>query len=74
MKQDLDKIKAIGTKKTELNDTRARVKKLDEDLAELHNASPDDWWKISRRRVSDYVDRLDKSVGRLDDNKGAITK
>jgi hypothetical protein len=69
MKKDLGKISTKGTEQTERNDTLARVKKLDSDLAELRKASPDDWWKISRDRVSDYIDRLEKSIGRLDDNK-----
>lgn len=69
MKKQLDRISAKGTENTERKDTRARVDKLSDDLAELRKASPDDWWKISRDRVSDYVDRLEKSVGRLDSNK-----
>ena len=69
MKKDLDRINAKGTENTERKDTRARVDKLSDDLAELRKASPDDWWKISRDRVSDYVDRLEKSVDRLDNNK-----
>ena len=69
MNKGLDGVKAKGTEKTERDDTQARVKKLNGDLADLRNASPDDWWKISKQRVSDYLDRLDKSVGRLDDNK-----
>jgi hypothetical protein len=69
MKKQLDRISAKGSENTERKDTRARVDKLSDDLAELRNATPDDWWKISRDRVADYVDRLEKSVGRLDNNK-----
>lgn len=69
MKKQLDRVSAKGTENTERKDTRARVNKLSDDLAELRKASADDWWKISRDRVSDYIDRLEKSVGRLDDNK-----
>jgi hypothetical protein len=69
MKKQLDRISAKGTENTERKDIRARVNKLSDDLAALRNASPDDWWKISRDRVSDYLDRLETSVGRLDDNK-----
>ncbi|MBV9505350.1 MAG: hypothetical protein JO323_10150 [Acidobacteriia bacterium] len=65
----LDHLKAKGTEETERKDTLARVKKLNSDLSELRKASPDDWWKISQTRVSDYIDRLDTSIGRLDDNK-----
>jgi|SRR5579871_2809417 len=69
MKKQMDAVSAKGTENTERNDTLDRVKKLDSDLSELRKASPDDWWKISRDRVSDYIDRLEKSVNRLDDNK-----
>jgi len=69
MKKQLDRVSAKGTENTERKDTLARVDKLSDDLSELRKASADDWWKISRDRVSDYVDRLEKSVGRLDDNK-----
>jgi hypothetical protein len=69
MKKQLDRVSAKGTENTERKDIRARVDKLSDDLANLRNAAPDDWWKISRTRVSDYLDRLEKSVSRLDDNK-----
>lgn len=69
MKKQLDRVSAKGSENTERKDTLARVNKLNDDLANLRNASPDDWWKISRDRVSDYVDRLEKSVAKLDDNK-----
>ncbi len=69
MKERLEAVKAKGTDKTERDDTLARVKKVDNDIAELRKASPDDWWKISKQRVTDYIDRLDHSISRLDDNK-----
>ena len=68
MKGALDKVKARGAQETELEDTRARVKKLEDDVDRLKSASADDWWDVSRQRVSEYVDRLESSVGRLDDN------
>ena len=69
MKAALDNVKARGAQETELDDTRARVKKLDEDVDRLKSASADDWWDVSRKRVTEYVDRLESSVERLDDNK-----
>jgi hypothetical protein len=69
MKAALDKVKARGAQETELDDTRARVKKLDEDVDRLRSAAADDWWDVSRKRVTEYVDRLEASVERLDDNK-----
>lgn len=65
----LDTVKAKGARETELKDTRARVKKIGDDLDKLARASADDWWDVSRARVSDYLDRVEASVKRLDDNK-----
>lgn len=70
MEQALDGVRARGPQETELEDTRARVKKLGEDVDRLRSASADDWWDVSKARVTEYVDRVEASVGRLDDNKG----
>jgi hypothetical protein len=69
MDKALDKVTAKGARETELNDTRARVQKIGEDLDRLARASADDWWAVSRARVTDYIDRVETSVKRLDDNK-----
>jgi hypothetical protein len=45
------------------------VKKLGDDLDRLARASADDWWDVSKARVTDYLDRVEASVKRLDDNK-----
>jgi hypothetical protein len=65
----LDKVKAKGPRETELRDTHARVKKLAADLDALASAAADDWWNVSRDRVRDYLDRVEASVKRLDNNK-----
>ncbi|HEV8396220.1 MAG TPA: hypothetical protein VGQ37_18195 [Vicinamibacterales bacterium] len=65
----LDTVKVKGARETELNDTRQRVKKIAGDLDRLAGASADDWWTVSRDRVRDYIDRVEASVRRLDDNK-----
>ena len=67
MKQALDKVKASGPKETEVEDVRARVNKLGDDVDRLKSASPDDWWDVTKARVTEYVDRIDRSVNRLDD-------
>jgi len=67
MKQALDKVKASGPKQTEVDDVRARINKLGDDIDRLKSASPDDWWDVTKARVTEYVDRVDKSVNRLDD-------
>ena len=69
MEDALDKTKARGTKETEVEDTRARLKKLGDDLDRLRSAEADDWWDVSKARVTEYVDRVAGSIDRLDDNK-----
>jgi hypothetical protein len=69
MKTAVDQVKAKGAQETEVEDVRARVKKLGDDVERLSTASADDWWDVSRRRVTEYVDRVAQSVNRLDDNK-----
>jgi hypothetical protein len=67
MEDAVGKVKAKGPLQAEIDDTKARVKKLGEDLDRLKSASPDDWWTVSKRRVEDYVDRVEASIKRLDD-------
>ena len=69
MQQALDRVKAQGATETEIEDARARVKKLSEDVDRLRSASADDWWDVTKARVSEYLDRVEASVKRLDDNK-----
>jgi hypothetical protein len=64
----LENVSARAARETELDDVRARVRKLDDDLDRLDKASADDWWDVTRARVADYIDRVEKSVARLDDN------
>ena len=70
MEQALDKVKTRGAQETEVEDTRARVKKLGEDVDRLRSASAEEWWDVSKTRVTEYLDRVENSVNRLDDNKG----
>ncbi len=67
MKRAIDNVKARGPQETERDDIRARINKLSDDVDRLKSASPDDWWDVSKARVTEYVDRIDKSVNRLDD-------
>jgi DNA repair exonuclease SbcCD ATPase subunit len=67
MKRALDNVKARGPQETELEDVRARVNKLGGDVDRLKSASPDDWWDVTKARVTEYVDRIEGSVKRLDD-------
>jgi len=65
----LEPVKANGPRETELSDLKARVEKLNEDLDKLAGASADDWWGVTKNRVEAYIDRVERSVRRLDDNK-----
>ena len=62
-------VKAKGPRETEVTDAKARVDKLAADLDMLATASPDDWWDVTKHRVEDYLDRVEASVKRLDDNR-----
>jgi hypothetical protein len=50
-------------------DSRARIDKLQDDLDRLRTASADDWWTVSAERVDEYVDRVERSIGRLNNDK-----
>jgi len=69
MEGQLKSVRAEDAQRTELQDTRARVDKLKEDVDRLRSASANDWWDISVKRVSEYIDRVEDSIRRLDDNK-----
>jgi hypothetical protein len=38
-------------------------------LDRLRTASVDDWWTVSAERVDEYVDRVERSIGRLNNDK-----
>ena len=70
MENALKDVDVKGAAETEVEDTRARLKKMREDTDRLHNATEEDWWEITKKRVDDYIDRVDRSINRLDDDKG----
>ena len=69
MEEQLKNVRARAAVETELEDTRARVNKLKEDVGRLERASADDWWDISSKRVSEYIERVERSVERLDNDR-----
>jgi len=69
MEKRLEGVKADGALETELQDTRARIDKLQDDLDRLRTVSADEWWDVSRARVREYIDRVERSIGRLDNDK-----
>jgi hypothetical protein len=70
METALEDVDVTGAEQTEVEDTRARIRKMREDNDRLRNASEEDWWDITRQRVAEYVDRVEQSIRRLDDNRG----
>lgn len=70
MENALKDVDLKGAPETEAEDTRARLKKMREDTDRLHNATEDDWWDITKARVNDYIERIDRSINRLDDDRG----
>jgi hypothetical protein len=68
MEEQLKGVRAQNAQETQLDDLRARIDKLRNDLERLGKASAADWWDISSRRVTEYIDRLEKSVARLDND------
>jgi hypothetical protein len=74
IEEQLDKTKAKGALETELRDTKPRIDKLQEDLDELRSVSPDGWWDVGSERVGEYIERVEASIKRLDDNKTQTDK
>ena len=74
IEQQLDRTKAEGALETEIRDTKARIDKLQDDLDKLRRVSADDWWGVSSERVGQYIDRVEESIKRLDDNKAQTDK
>jgi hypothetical protein len=69
MEERLENVKAAGARETELEDTRARIDKLQSDLDRVRSVSAGDWWEISAERVEEYIDRVEQSIDRLNDDK-----
>ena len=65
----LEKVTAKGARETELDDTRDRVKKIAADLDRLAAVTADDLCDVSRDHGREYLDRVETSIKRLDDNK-----
>ncbi len=69
MEERLEDVTVDGALETELQDTRARIDKLQDDLDRLRSASADEWWDVSTARVREYVDRVERSIGRMDNDR-----
>ena len=69
MQAQLKDVRVKGAQETEVVDTGERINKLKDDVDRLEKASADDWWDISAKRVTEYIDRVERSITRLDDDK-----
>ena len=74
MEEQLDRTKAKGALEIEVRDTKARIDKLQDDLDELRGVSSGAWWDVSSERVGQYIERVEESIKRLDDNKAQSDK
>lgn len=74
MEEQLDSTKAKGSLETELQDTKARIDKVQDDLDGLRRVSANDWWAVSSERVGRYIERVEDSIERMDDDKAATAK
>ena len=70
MEEALKDVDLKGAEETEVEDTRARVLKLKTDAERLRTASEEDWWELTKDRVNEYIERVDRSIKRLDDDRG----
>ncbi len=74
MEEQIDRTKARGALQTELQDTKARIDKLQEDLDQLRGVSANAWWDVSSERVGQYIERVEESIKRLDNDKAPTAK
>jgi len=52
----------------EVDDTRARVHQLRDDVDRLDRADENDWWEVTRTRVEAWMDRLEARMNRQNPN------
>lgn len=69
MEKALEDVDLRGAQQAEVDDTRARVRKMKEDTDRLRNASATDWWDITKQRVTDYLERVEASIDRVGDGR-----
>jgi hypothetical protein len=59
-----------GQDKEQVDDTRARVEQMKRDADRLRTVSEDDWWEVTKERVSDALERMAAEMRRLKDDLG----
>ena len=65
MEQALRDIDGPDVDKEDVEETRARVRAMREENERLRKATDDDWWDVTRDRVTRTVDRIEDRIDRL---------
>ena len=65
MEQALRDIDGPDVDKEDVEETRARVRAMREENERLRQATDDDWWDVTRDRVTRTVDRIEDRIDRL---------
>jgi|SRR5687767_3267537 len=65
MEQALRDIDGPDVDKEDVEETRARVRAMREENERLRQASDDDWWDVTRDRVTRTIDRIEDRIDRL---------
>ena len=65
MEQALRDIDGPDVDKEDVEQTRARVRTMREENERLRKATDDDWWDVTRDRVTRTVDRIEDRIDRL---------
>jgi hypothetical protein len=67
MEAALKNIDGPDVDKADVERTRARVRTMREENETLRKASDDDWWEMTSRRVTRYIDRLEDRIDALNE-------
>ena len=67
MEQALRNIDGPDVDREDVERTRTRVRTMREENETLRNATDDDWWEITSRRVARYIDRLEDRIDALNE-------
>lgn len=65
MEEALKGSDARGADQEDVEETRERVSNLREETNRLRNAEEDNWWDVTRDRISEYIDRVEAAIRRL---------
>jgi hypothetical protein len=67
MEAALKNVDGPDVDKADVERTRARVRTMREENEALRKASDDDWWEMTSRRITRYIDRLEDRIDALNE-------